>query len=110
MTTTTTIATASTASIASIAVEQPADAAGPVDPALQRLSLQDAGWRTLSEASDSRRVGASDGVEVTIAHFPLFRALGVPTQMIRPGRHTAPDGAGFTEVYRCSGGTWIPVD
>jgi hypothetical protein len=80
----------------------------PTSAAGQRLAMQDQGWRTLSDASDARRTGGTVGSEVTIAHFPAFAGLGVPTQMIRAGRHDAPDGAGFTEWYRYSGSTWIP--
>jgi hypothetical protein len=74
----------------------------------QRLALQDEGWRSLSDASDTRRTGGTVGAELTIAHFPQFSGLGVPTRMIRDGRHDAPTGAGFTEHYRYSGSCWIP--
>jgi hypothetical protein len=77
-------------------------------PAGQRLALQDEGWRTLSDATDTRRTGGTVGAEITIAHFPHFAGLGVPTRMIRDGRHDAPAGAGFTEQYRFSGTCWIP--
>jgi hypothetical protein len=80
----------------------------PVSPAGQRLALQDQGWRSLSDASDTRRTGGIVGAEVTITHFPQFAGLGVPTRMIRDGRHDAPTGAGFTEHYRFSGSCWIP--
>lgn len=90
-----------TTTAATIAPEAPS-AAG------QRLALQDQGWRTLSDATDNRRTGGSVGAEITIAHFPQFAGLGVPTRMIRDGRHDAPEGSGFTECYRYSGTCWIP--
>lgn len=74
-----------------------------------RQTLQDAGWRSLTAANDPRRGPGTEGAECTIAWYPEFKDLGVPTAMVRVGRHDHPEGSRFVEIYRRTGSVWMPV-
>lgn len=75
-----------------------------------RQAVQDAGWRTLTAASDLRSGPGTEGQEITIAWYPEFKDLGVPSGMIKNGRNEPEGAAAFLEVYRYTGRTWLPVD
>lgn len=75
-----------------------------------RRELQNAGWRSLTDATDIRRIRGAEGAELTILWYPEFRKLGVPQALIRAGRVEIPDTCPYAEVYRSTGRTWIPVD
>ncbi len=91
-----------------LTIEQQQNETTP-DPASMRLELIGTGWRTMDLATDPRRGPGTEGAEITIGYWPQFGALGVGTAMVREGRHEAP-GAAYTEAYRRSSYSWLPVD